>query len=321
MTPLGESFSASWKSLEICENQGLDSGAAGVGVFVEPFEYRRARSVEEATAVLREHGGRARPLAGGQSLVPMLNLGLVQPDVLVDIGGIAELRGVSRQDGTLAVGAVTRYRDLEGDPLISGELPVLAEAVRHVGNARVRNRGTLGGSLAHSDPAAELPAVMLALDATYEISDGRAVRTLPASAFHTGLFETALGEGELLTRVLLPVPGPGWGWGFAELARRAGDFAIVAAVALARCRDGAVEAVRLALAGAADRPLRCAAFERAAVGLPVDDLERAAAEIGGEVDPLEDLAASRPYRRRVAPVVALRAVRDACRRSPGGPGR
>lgn len=294
------------------------SDAAGVAVFVEPFEYRRAGSIEEATAVLRAYGERARPLAGGQSLVPMLNLGLVQPEVLVDIGGIAELRGVTRRDGTLVVGAVTRYRDLEGDGPISRDLPVVAEAVRHVGNGRVRNRGTLGGSLAHSDPAAELPAVMLALEATYELSDGRAVRSLSASAFHTGLFATALGDGELLTKVFLPIPEPGWGWGFAELARRAGDFAIVAAVALARCRDGVVEGVRLALAGAADRPVRCRTFEEAAAGVPVEELGQAARAVEDDVDPMDDVIASRAYRRRVAPVIALRAVRDACLRSSGG---
>lgn len=285
---------------------------------MRPFRYFKATSVEEATTILGDQGAGARPLAGGQSLLAMLNLGIVQLDALVDIGGIEELRGIGREDGALVLGALTRHRDLEEAEEIRRLVPVVAEAVRHVGSPRVRSRGTLGGSLAHSDPAAELPAAMLALEATYELSDGRSTRWVQAATFHRGIFQTELGEAELLTRVSFPVPGPDWGWGFSEVARRAGDFAIVVAVALARSTDGVIRGARVALAGAADRPVRCRTFEEAVVGVPVADVGRTVLAIDEDVSPLEDVLAGREYRRRVARVVALRALRDACRRAEEG---
>lgn len=285
-------------------------------MFVRSFEYVRAGSVEEASTLLTQHGY-AKVLAGGQSLMPMINLGLAQVDALVDISFIPNLEGVVLEDGALQLGALTRHRAVERDRTVRERQPLLAEAVRQVGNPRVRNVGTLGGSLAHNDPAAELPLVMQVLEAQCTASNGRDSRSLPAEQFFVSYFTTALREDELLIAVRVPTLAPGWGWGFHELSLRAGDFALVAAAAIARCEDGRIESLRVGLAGAADRAVRCRAFEDAALGGRVDQLEDIAGLVAQNISPLEDALVSGEYRRHLAGVLAVRAVQDACRRSDG----
>jgi carbon-monoxide dehydrogenase medium subunit len=286
-------------------------------MFVRPFEYVKAESVEEASGLLAEHGGEARLLAGGQSLMPMVNLGLAQPEALIDITFIPGLAGIEIENGRLRLGALTRYRAVERDPRVRERQPLLAEAITHVGNARVRNVGTVGGSLAHNDPAAELPLVMRVLEAEFFLSNGAETRTLPADEFFVSYFTTALGENELLLSVRVPALPDGWGWGFHEFSTRAGDFAIVAAAALARCRDGEIEEVRVGLAGVGERAVRAERFERAARGLRLDRLDEVTEAVREDISPLDDVMASAEYRRHLATVLAGRAVRDACSRSQG----
>jgi carbon-monoxide dehydrogenase medium subunit len=207
-----------------------------------------------------------------------------------------------------------RHRDLERDPLVLDSAPLLSEAVRHVGNVRVRNRGTVGGSLAHGDPAAELPLAMAVLEASFEISSGTASRTVPAADFPVTYFTTQLADDELLVAVRVPKLAQGWGWGFREVSRRPGDFAIVAAAALVQCSNGVIREARLALGGISDRPIRSADVEAAAVGRTADELSAIVGEIGG-IDPVTDTNATAEHRRRLARVLTVRALADACRRA------
>jgi len=286
-------------------------------VFVKPFAYAAAGSVAEAASILRAHGPEARILAGGQSLLPIVNLGLAQPRVLVDLGRASGLDGLERANDTLVVGAMVRHRTLETSAEVASSWPLLAAAIRHVGSPRVRVRGTLGGSLAHADPAAELPLAMLVLEATYDASDGEHVRNLGAEGFAVSYFTTTLAEGEVLTAARVPALEEGVGWGFHELSRRAGDFALVAAAALASCRDGVVDWIRLGLGGVGERPVRCPVFEKASAGASIDGLEALGDTIVQGLAPPDDTAAGGDYRLRVARVLGLRAAIDACRRSIG----
>ena len=183
-------------------------------MYVKPFRYERAASLAEAAEALRAGAGGSRVIAGGQSLLPMMNLGLVEVEALIDISHVSDARGVVSDDGYLRIGALTRHRELERDETVRTRQPLLASAVRRVGSSRVRNRGTLGGSLAHSDPAAELPLAMTALGATYDVTNGRETRSVPVEEFHVTYFTTALGEDELIEAVRVPALGPRWGWGF-----------------------------------------------------------------------------------------------------------
>jgi CO/xanthine dehydrogenase FAD-binding subunit len=283
-------------------------------MFVKPFRYERPSTLTEASQLLRSYGGEAKVVAGGQSLLAMVNLGLLEVRAVVDISHLGDIAGITEDDGHLRIGALTRHVALEKDPIVRRRQPLLSAAAAHVGNMRVRARGTLGGSLAHADPAAELPLVLTVLDADYEATDGDAVRTIRANELPVTYFTTQLGEDELLTSIRVPTLGQGWGWGFAELSRRAGDFAVAAAAALARCAAGLVVESRVAVAGVADRPVRLAAVEASVDGAHVDDVEDRVAPIEG-IDPVTDSAASSEYRRRVARVLVVRALTDACRRS------
>jgi carbon-monoxide dehydrogenase medium subunit len=284
-------------------------------MFVKPFRYRRADSLAAAADALREAGGGAKVIAGGQSLLPMMNLGLLDLEAVIDVSHVGEARGITPDgDGHLRIGALTRHRDVEADPLILASQPLLAAAASNVGSPRIRSRGTLGGSLAHSDPAAELPLAMIALGASYELTDGTSVRTLPADEFHLSHFTTALEEDELLASVRVPKLGPGWGWGFLEVSRRPGDFAIVAVAALVRTANGEIVESRLALGGVAERPLRMGAIESSVTGAHAEDLHDRIGPIEG-LDPVTDTSASAEHRRHLARVLTVRAFIDACRRA------
>jgi CO/xanthine dehydrogenase FAD-binding subunit/aerobic-type carbon monoxide dehydrogenase small subunit (CoxS/CutS family) len=282
-----------------------------------PFAYIRARSLAEALDVLGADP-EARLLAGGQSLVPMLNMRLVRPSRLVDLNAVPGLDGIhATPGGGLAIGALVRHAELVSSPSVGARAPLLAAAAAHVGHRAIRNRGTIGGSLAHADPAAELPAAVVALEAHLVAASPRGHRRIAAADFFTGLFATALAPDEILVAVEVP-PSATPAWGFAEVARRAGDFALagVAGVVIAD-RDRRCVAARLVAFGAGDRPQRLAAAEAALVksggaGAGI------AAIAAGACAPTADVHASAEYRRHLVGVLAEQVVRDAIGRlSPG----
>ena len=275
-----------------------------------PFEYVRARSIDDAVAALARDPD-AKLLAGGQSLVPMMNMRLARPSRLVDINRIDGLDAITaRPDGGLVVGALARHTELVGSPLVRARAPLLAAAAAHVGHRAIRNRGTLGGSLAHADPAAELPAALLALDATLVTNGAGGARRVPAVDFFVGVFTTALAHDEIV--VAVEIPGGGAAWGFAEVARRAGDFAI-AGVAAVLAGDGGA---RVAAFGVDDRPVRLHAAE-AELESRVDDAAaaRAAAAAAAACRPADDVHASSAYRRHLVTVLTESAIRQARERS------
>jgi carbon-monoxide dehydrogenase medium subunit len=282
-------------------------------VFVKPFRYERAASLADAAAMLREAAGSAKVLAGGQSLLPMMNLGVLDLEALIDVSHVENGRGIGREDGYLSVGALTTHGELEHDPAIGAGQPLVAEAARWIGSSRIRARGTLGGSLAHSDPAAELPLAMVVAGATYELTDGATNRSVPATEFHESYFTTALADDELIERVRVPVLGPGWGWGFAEVSRRRGDFALCAAAALVRMADGRIVESRLGLAGVGDRPMRLGAVEIAVEGADAAMLADRIGPLEG-LEPASDVSATAEHRRHLARVLAVRALTDAVAR-------
>jgi carbon-monoxide dehydrogenase medium subunit len=283
---------------------------------VHPFAYAAPESLEEALDLLGAHGGEARPLAGGQSLVPLLNYRLARPRLIVDLNRLP-LGGVRRRDGRLVLGALTRYHVLEESVEVAAACPVLREAAELIGNVRVRSLGTLGGSLAHADPAAELPMVMVALDARLTAASRRGRRTLAPREFFTGPLATALAPDELLVEVEVP-PLPGAGWAVEEFSRRAGDFAVVAVTALVSVdARGRVEDVRLAFGGVGDRPVRVPAAEDALRGREptAERLAEVAALARDRLAPQSDAFVSAAYRRLLAGVLARRALARAVARA------
>jgi CO/xanthine dehydrogenase FAD-binding subunit len=284
-----------------------------------PFRYERPSEVDEAVALLAEHGGEAKVLAGGQSLMPLMNMRLARPAVLVDITRIASLDSIEVDDGHLVVGAAARARDAELSPAVRERCPMLAESLRWVGHVEIRNRGTVCGSLAHADPVAELPLVAVTLDAELVARSARGKRTIAASDFFVSYLTTALAEDELLTSVRLPVRQSGVGWGFVEFARRHGDYALVAVAALLEGGpDGVCTRARLVLGGVDATPLRARVAERALVGQCLDGESFAAAarEVVQVLNPESDVQASGEYRRKLAGVLVERALAEAADRLP-----
>lgn len=284
-----------------------------------PFEWYRVDSAGEALTLLAEHGDSAKPLAGGQSLIPALNFRLARPAVLVDLNHAADLTGIEpTQSGGVRMGAMTRQRAVERSDTIMTRAPLLAEAMPWVAHAQIRTRGTVGGSIAHADPAAELPAVFAALGARYLLQSRDGERWVNADSFTTGLFATELRTGELLTSIELPSPQPGTGHAFIEMARRHGDFALAGvATSLTLDASGRCSSLRLALFGVGDGPLVSAAAARTLVGArPDDDVIRdASAAAGSELDPPSDIHATAEYRRHLARVLTGRALRRAVERA------
>jgi carbon-monoxide dehydrogenase medium subunit len=279
-----------------------------------PFAYAAPSTVEEALALLARHGDDAKVLAGGQSLMPALNLRLAAPAVLVDINGIAALSEAAATPRGLRLGALVRHKRIGTDPAITGAVPLLGLAYPHIAHGPIRTRGTIGGSLAHADPSAEWPAVCLACDAVVELRGPDGARDVPAGEFFLGVFTTALQPGELLVAVRFPAWPEAPRSGFAEVARRHGDFAMVGAAVTADVgADGTCADARIVLFGASDRPIRRRAAEARLRGhVPTAALLREAASLAGEgLEPPSDLHASAEYRRRVAPVMVRRALADA----------
>ncbi len=288
---------------------------------MQPFAYEAPATLPDALGLLARHGEEARVLAGGQSLVPLLGYRLARPRVVVDVNGLP-LAGLEDAGGRLRLGALVRHHQLEESPRIRRRCPVLAEAAGLVGNVRVRTLGTVGGSLAHADPAAELPAVIVALDAVLALVSAAGTRAVAARDFFTGPLATALGHGELLAGVEVPAL-EGRGWAVEEFARRAGDFALVAVVAVVGIdRRGRVEEARLALGGVGPTPVRMPAAEEALLGRePVAErLAEVARAVRERLDPQTDAFASGAYRRHLAGVLARRALARAVSRAIGADG-
>jgi aerobic carbon-monoxide dehydrogenase medium subunit len=281
-----------------------------------PFDYHAPKQLAEAANLLATLPN-AKILAGGQSLVPMMNFRYVVVDHLVDLGGIEDLRGVALVDGQLRVGAMTRQYELERSPEVAKYCPLMIEALRYVGHRQTRNRGTIGGSVAHADPAAELPAVCAAYDATIHLASVRGLRALPFREFNTGFMATALEADEMVAAIDFPIWRQGHGYGFQEFARRHGDFALAGAAALLDVgANNIVRHAALALCGVAASPIRVEPAEARLTGQPLDAaLIQSAAAAAWLGDPISDIHASGDYRRHLAQVLSTRALVDAARRA------
>jgi carbon-monoxide dehydrogenase medium subunit len=283
-----------------------------------PFDYRRPGSVGEAIALLAEHRGEAKLMAGGQSLVPMLNFRVVRPGIVVDVRRLGETDHVTeRADGGLDIGATTRHRTLETSPVVARVFPVIPEAMAHVAHLAVRNRGTIGGSLAHADPAAELPMIARLLDATIVARSVRGERTIPAADFFVAPLTNALADDEMVVRVEFPGSARCTAWAFDEFTRRPGDFAICAVGAGLDVDRGRIRYARIAMMGVGDTPLRCPEAEAALAGRALDDetVKAAVKAACGPLSPRQDLQASADYRRHLAAVLTDRVLRTAWSRA------
>ena len=281
------------------------------------FEYTAVASVEEAIAELAQHGDAAKLLAGGQSLVPLLNMRLATPARLIDLNRITALAHITLRAGGLAIGAMTRQRAVERSALAAAHAPLLAAALPWVGHFQIRNRGTVGGSLSHADPAAELPAVALCLDARFTARGPAGERILEADEFFRTQLTTALEPTELLTEVWFPPAPRGAGSAWLELARRHGDYALVGVGAVVALAGDRIGEARLALTGVGDRPVRAREAEARLVGQSITPrvLDAAAEAIRRAIDPGSDIHATAAYRQHVAGVLALRAIRLAVARA------
>lgn len=272
-----------------------------------PFAYRKARSLDEAIALLTEHGESARLLAGGQSLIATLNLRLSAPKLLIDINGIAGLDRVTGRDGQLEIGALVRHAAAERSREIAVQAPLIARALPHIAHPAIRNRGTVGGSIAFADPAAELPACLLALGGEVEIAGAGGRRAVKADDYFKGLYETALAPAEVLTAIRVPVAGPESRCGFAEFARRHGDYAIVGLAASAKANGKRLADLRLAFFGVGATPLRAKHAETALMNGSVDD---AVAALARDLDPPDDVHANGRLKKHLAGVLLRRVAQQ-----------
>jgi carbon-monoxide dehydrogenase medium subunit len=277
------------------------------------FDYFAPASVDEALALLTRYGGEAKILAGGQSLVPLLNFRLSRPAALVDLNRIPALAYIRAEDGELRVGAMTRQRTIEFSPVIAERIPLLTEATRWVGHLPIRSRGTIGGSLAHADPSAEYPAVLTALGGSVVVRGPKGERVIAAAELFQSYLTTSLEADEILVEVRLPAPPAGTGYAFEELARRHGDFALVGIAAMIMRQGDRCVMARLATSGAGPVPLRLRAAEEILErdGLGDAAIEAAARRASELVDPDSDIHASADYRRHLAGVLTQRAVKRA----------
>ena len=279
---------------------------------LSPVDYEAPGTVAEALDLLAEHEDEASVLAGGQSLIPLLALRLAQPAVLIDINGVAELSGVSTNDGWVTIGATTREYVAEESATIAESVPLLAAALPLIGHEAIRSRGTVGGSLAHADPAAELPAVARALNAEFVVR-GPGERVVPAAEWFEGYLTTSRGPDELLTEVRFLAARPGTGTSFQEVARRHGDFAMVGLATSVTLNVGTITDARLAFAGVSDVPARATAAEELLEGeRPTAELfDEAARVAAADIDPPSDLHGSAEYRKKVAAALVRRGLREA----------
>jgi aerobic carbon-monoxide dehydrogenase medium subunit len=280
-----------------------------------PFEYLRPADLDGVLAALSRNTGETKILAGGQSLVPMMNLRLVAPKRLVDINRVPGLDRIAVEGDRLVIGALARHTDVLASPVVRQYAPLVAAAYRHVAHRPIRNRGTIGGNLAHADPASELPAVMLALDAEMVLRSREGERQVPAESFFLGTLETAVRADELLTAIHIPLPAGSRRWGFEEMSQRQGDFALVAVAATFAVDGGRCANPRLAYAGVTDHTVRIGAAEALLEGRSPSDVlfEQVAAKAAEAVDPPEDVHADAAYRRDLVRALTRRALSAAAR--------
>ena len=284
-----------------------------------PFKYLRASSTEEAIGLLNEYDGGARILAGGQSLVPLLNMRLLQPDAVVDVNRVAGLSEISEGEGEVRVGALTRYCAVEWSPVIGSRLPLLTEVVRHIGDRQVRSRGTVGGSLAHADPTGEMSLAALALDATIVVHGPDAVREIAACDFFEGPYATVLAPAEMVTEVRFQARRTVSA--FAEHTRRHGDFCVVSVAAVGEPNgNGSWKSIRLALGGVSDRPFVATAASELLTGttLEPDVVAATGAAAAEAAEPTDDIRASADYRRHLIPIYVRRVLEELERRRGEG---
>jgi CO/xanthine dehydrogenase FAD-binding subunit len=286
-----------------------------------PFEYFAPAHVVEALDLLANYGDEAKILAGGQSLMPLMNMRLARPRVVIDINRLAELAYVSPgADGTFTIGALTRQRAIERSSLLQAHCPLLTATIPCIGHVQIRNRGTIGGSIVHADPAAELPALSLALEAEFVVRSATQQRVITAADFFRTYLTTAIEPVEMLTEIRFPAWKRQWRWGFQEICRRDGDFALVGAVALLQMDDHAFcREARLTMFGVGGTPLRLQRVEEMVAGQPIDDrlLNDIARAVAETLEPDSDIHASAEYRQEVGGVVARRAL-EAATGTPNG---
>lgn len=280
------------------------------------FEYAAPRTVAEAVGLLDKHADQAKVLAGGQSLVPLMNMRLARPGVLVDINRLRVLEYIVATPSALRIGALTRQRAVETSRLVAERCPVLRDALRLVGHVQIRNRGTIGGSIAHADPAAELTAVLVALGGEVTAQGPRAARAIPAADLFVSYLTTALDARELLTEVRFPTLPAGAGWSWMEVARRHGDFALAGVGVILAMRHGVIWDVRIGLTGVGPTPVRASEAERLLTGRAPSEAPwaEAADAVRAVVEPDGDIHASAEYRRHVSGVLVQRALREALTR-------
>jgi carbon-monoxide dehydrogenase medium subunit len=277
------------------------------------FRYVRPETLDELIELRANEEVDSVILAGGQSLIPMMNFRLARPELVIDIGGVEELRGIRRTEGQVIIGAGTRQSVAMSSPDVVDGAPLIIEALRHVGHVAIRNRGTVGGSIAHADPAAELPVALLALDGSVVAQGRSGRRTIPATELFETAFMTSLRPSEVLVEVNLPVRRAAR-VAFGEITRRQGDFALVVAAVSATVDDGRFTDVRIALGGVSDVPTRCIAAEEAALegGPTAAHIREVAYLVADDLDPRDDFHATGNYRKKVAAVLVERAFVEAC---------
>ncbi len=287
-------------------------------MYASSFDYYRARSVSDAHQLLAAHPG-AKLLAGGHSLLPLLKLRLAEPSAVIDIGRIAELRGISKQGDRIRIGALTTHAELSASADLRTAAPALAEAAALVGDPTVRNRGTIGGNIAHADPASDLPTVLVALNAGVVAASPKGERTIPAEEFFTGIMSTALAEDEILVAIQVPASSRGQGSAYEKFAHPASRYAVVGVAALITITNGTCSSARVAVGGLLPSARRATAVERALVGKAMTDdaIAAAAAQIAGDLgnDVTGDIYASAEYRAAMAPVFTKRAIANAAARA------
>jgi carbon-monoxide dehydrogenase medium subunit len=285
------------------------------------FDYIAPETLDEAARALAAHGEDAKILAGGHSLLPLLKLRLAQPKLLIDLGRISAMRGIRQQDDKIIVGALTTHFQVESSELLKNKCPLLSQTARAIGDVQVRNRGTIGGSLAHADPSADWPAAILALGGELRLHGSKGERTLDAGQFFLGPMTTAIDPGEILTEIRVPVASRRCGSAYAKMAQQASGFAIVGvAVALKVDGKGRCEEIGIGVTGLSDKPFRANAVEERLRGnkLTANLIEASVRQVADGVDPLEDLHANAQFRAHLARVYAARAVQEAAKRAVGG---
>jgi carbon-monoxide dehydrogenase medium subunit len=284
------------------------------------FDYYRPGSVDEALALLDAHADDGKILAGGHSLVPMMKPRFAEPAHLIDINAIASLKGVRTDGGDIVIGAATTQAEALADGTLTGSCPIIAEAIAAIADPQVRNCGTLGGNVANGDPGNDLPAVMLALGASYVLKSSGGERTVAAADFYHGTYDTALGENELLTEIRIPSPAAGHGWSYHKMKRKVGDFAIAASAVVLTLDGGTCATAAVALTNVAPAPLLASDAAAALVGNAIDDAAaaNAAAQAMAAADPVDDLRGPAAFRKQMAAEMTRRAVLDAAARAGGG---